>query len=107
MTEVVHTYDRNQLSPNNYIAFEVGIKIFPVKHWKTIVIFSIILMFGAVIIMVLTSFIGNSWENSKTVAMQQNVTFFTVLIAFISAAVISPIYEEIFYRGFLYRWLRT
>ncbi|SIA41832.1 CAAX prenyl protease-related protein [Mycobacteroides abscessus subsp. abscessus] len=55
----------------------------------------------------LTSFIGNSWENSKTEAMQQNVTFFTVLIAFISAAVISPIYEEIFYRGFLYRWLRT
>ena len=39
--------------------------------------------------------------------MQQNLTFFLVLIAFISAAIISPIYEEIFYRGFLYRWLRT
>lgn len=64
-------------------------------------------MVSAVIIVVFTSFIGNSWENSKTEAMQQNVTFFTVLIAFISAAVISPIYEEIFYRGFLYRWLRT
>lgn len=46
-------------------------------------------------------------ENSKTEAMQQSITFFTVLIAFISAAVISPIYEEIFYRGFLYRWVRT
>lgn len=29
------------------------------------------------------------------------------LIAFVSAAIISPIYEEIFYRGFLYRWFRV
>ena len=64
-------------------------------------------MAGAVIIVLITSFVGNSWENSKTEAMQQNVTFMTVLIAFISAAIISPIYEEIFYRGFIYRWLRT
>ena len=64
-------------------------------------------MIGALLIVVLTSYIGISVENSKTQAIQQNITFFTVLIAFLSAAVISPIYEEIFYRGFLYRWLRT
>ncbi|ETT86459.1 type II CAAX endopeptidase family protein [Viridibacillus sp. FSL R5-0477] len=95
------------LRPKKLSWSEVGIKRFAVKDWKIIVIFSVILMVGAVIIVVLTSFIGNSWENSKTEAIQQNVTFVTVLIAFISAAVISPIYEEIFYRGFLYRWLRT
>ena len=95
------------LRPKKLSWSEVGIKRFTVKDWKIIVILSVILMVGAVIIIVLTSFIGNSWENSKTEAIQQNVTFITVLIAFISAAVISPIYEEIFYRGFIYRWLRT
>ncbi|MFJ7310730.1 CPBP family intramembrane glutamic endopeptidase [Peribacillus frigoritolerans] len=95
------------LRPKKLSWSEVGIKKFTVKDWKIIVVFSVILMVGAVIIVVLTSFIGNSWENSKTEAIQQKVTFVTVLIAFISAAVISPIYEEIFYRGFLYRWLRT
>ena len=57
--------------------------------------------------MVLTSYIGNTYENSKTEAIQQNLTMFHFSIAFVSAAVISPIYEEIFYRGFIYRWLRT
>lgn len=86
---------------------EVGIKRFLWRDWTTIIIYSVILLVGAVIIVILTSFIGNTWENSKTESLQRNVTFFTVCIAFVSAAVISPIYEEIFYRGFLYRWLRT
>ncbi|MGM0829165.1 MAG: CPBP family intramembrane glutamic endopeptidase [Bacillota bacterium] len=95
------------LRPKQLSWSEVGVKPFTVKDWKIIIIYSVILFVGAVIIVVLTSFIGNSWENSKTEALQQNATFFTILIAFISAAIISPLYEEIFYRGFLYRWLRT
>ncbi|WP_096271163.1 CPBP family intramembrane glutamic endopeptidase [Paucisalibacillus globulus] len=95
------------LGPKKLSWSEVGIRTFAMKDWKTIILFSIGLLIGAVVIVVLTSFIGNSWENSKTEAMQKNVTFLTVFIAFISAAVISPIYEEIFYRGFLYRWFRT
>ncbi|PGF08953.1 CPBP family intramembrane metalloprotease [Bacillus pseudomycoides] len=95
------------LRPKKLSWSEVGIRSFSIKDWKFIVLLTIILMVGDVIVMVLTTFIGNSYENSKTEAIQQNVNFFTVLIAFISAAVISPIYEEIFYRGFLYRWLRT
>jgi uncharacterized protein len=95
------------LRPKQLSWSEVGVKAFNVKDWKIIFIYSVILLVGAVIIVVLTSFIGNSWENSKTESMQQNATFFTILLAFISAAIISPIYEEIFYRGFLYRWLRT
>lgn len=95
------------LRPKKLSWNEVGIKSFSPKDWKIIVIFSVILMVGAVLILVLTSFIGNTLENSKTESMQQNETFFSFLIAFISAAVISPIYEEIFYRGFLYRWLRS
>ena len=95
------------LRPHSLSWGEVGLRKFALKEWKLIFMFSIILLIGAVIIVLLTSFIGITWENSKTEAMQQNITFFTVFIAFISAAIISPIYEEIFYRGFLYRWLRT
>ncbi|MGF2614616.1 CPBP family intramembrane metalloprotease [Rossellomorea vietnamensis] len=95
------------LRPKKLSWSEVGIRPFAVKDWKLIILFSIVLLVGAVIIVVLTSFVGNTWENSKTEAMQQNVTLLTVLLAFVSAAVISPLYEEIFYRGFIYRWLRT
>ncbi|WP_339171356.1 CPBP family intramembrane glutamic endopeptidase [Solibacillus sp. FSL R5-0691] len=86
---------------------EIGIKRFNISDWKIIIGYSVILLVGAVIIVILTSFIGNTWENSKTESLQQNLTFLTVFIAFVSAAVISPFYEELFYRGFLYRWLRT
>jgi uncharacterized protein len=95
------------LRPKGLSWSEVGIRRFTMKDWKIILLYSFIVLVGAVVIVVLTSFIGNTWENSKTEAIQRNNTFFTVFIAFISAAVISPVYEEIFYRGFLYRWLRT
>lgn len=79
---------------------EIGIKRFNISDWKIIIGYSVILLVGAVIIVILTSFIGNTWENSKTESLQQNLTFLTVFIAFVSAAVISPFYEELFYRGF-------
>lgn len=95
------------LRPKKLPWSEVGVKKFAVKDWKVIVLYSVIVMVGTVIITLIISLIGNSLDNSKTEAMQQDVTFFTVLITFITSAIISPIYEEIFYRGFLYRWLRT
>jgi hypothetical protein len=55
----------------------------------------------------ITSLFGNSVDNSKTEALKQQVNGFTVLIGIVSAGIISPVYEEIFYRGFVYRWLRT
>lgn len=88
------------LRPKKLSWSEVGIRAFSKKDWKIIFMLTIVLMVGATIVMVLTSFIGNTYENSKTEALQENVTFFNALIAFIAAAVISPIYEEIFYRGF-------
>lgn len=86
---------------------ELGLTKFDKKDWKVIIVYSILFMIGATIIAVLTSFIGNSWENSKTEALQKSIGFLPFLIAFVSAAMISPLYEEIFYRGFIYRWLRT
>lgn len=95
------------LRPQKLSWREIGIKPFAAKDWKIIVLYSVFVIVGSAVIMVLTSFVGNTVENSKTEAVQQNITFLTVLIAFISAAVISPLYEEFFYRGFIYRWLRT
>lgn len=95
------------LRPKKLTWQAVGIKPMSRKDWKLVISYTIILMIGTVIITLITSLIGGSWENSKTDAVQENITVITVLIAFISAAIISPIYEEIFYRGFIYRWLRT
>ena len=95
------------LRPHNLSWTEIGMRKFALKDWKLVFLFSVALLIGAVILVFLTSFIGNTWENSKTEALQQNINLITIGIAFISAAIISPIYEEIFYRGFLYRWLRT
>lgn len=95
------------LRPKRLSWTEVGLKKFAKEDWKLIVLYTMIVMIGAIVITILTSFIGNTWENSKTEAIQQSKSFFSIVIAFISAAVISPIYEEIFYRGFLYRWFRT
>ena len=95
------------LHPKKLSWREVGIRPFAKKDWKLIIGLSLLLLIGAVILMSLTSLIGNSYENSKTEAIQKNLAIHTIIIAFISAAIISPVYEEIFYRGFLYRWLRT
>ena len=95
------------LRPKKLPWSDVGLRKFALKDWKSIFLYSIILLVGTVIIVLITSFLGNSIDNSKTDAFQQDVTTFTFLITFISAAIISPIYEEIFYRGFIYRWLRT
>lgn len=95
------------LRPKKLPWSDVGLRKFALKDWKPIFLYSIILLVGSVIIVLITSFLGNSIDNSKTDTFQQDVTTFTFLITFISAAIISPIYEEIFYRGFIYRWLRT
>lgn len=59
-----------------------------------------------IIITIVTSLLGGTWENEKTAALE-HISVSSFLIAFISAAIISPIYEEVFYRGFLFRWFRT
>ena len=95
------------LRPKHLTWAEVGLRKFNNKDWKLIILYTIVVLIGAIVITLLTSLVGNTWENSKTEAIQNSVTFTSFIIAFISAAVISPLYEEIFYRGFLYRWFRT
>lgn len=75
--------------------------------WQTIG-WTITLIIGVILLSyIMEWFFSVGTDNSKTESLQTRLSTLNFIIAFISAAIISPIYEEIFYRGFLYRWLRT
>lgn len=95
------------LRPKKLTWTDVGVKGFPAKDCWRIVLWLLVLIVFSVMAIYLTSFLGNTMDNSKTESLQQNVTLFTLVIGIASAGIVSPIYEEIFYRGFIYRWLRT
>ncbi|WP_274309950.1 CPBP family intramembrane glutamic endopeptidase [Solibacillus daqui] len=95
------------LRPQKLSWGEVGIRRFPAKYWLKIPIWLLITIVLSVALLVLTSALGNGVDNSKTESLQQNINLFTILIGIISAGIVSPIYEEIFYRGFIYRWIRV
>lgn len=95
------------LRPKKLSWSEVGLRSFSARDFLRILLWTVLLIVGSVAVMELISYIGISYENSKTESLTKHINLFTVLIGIISAGVISPIYEEIFYRGFLYRFLRT
>ena len=95
------------LKPKQLKWKEVGLIRFPNAYWSQIVGWTIVLMIASIILVLLMSFIGVGIDNSKTESVQNHLSPLTFLIAFVSACIISPVYEEIFYRGFLYRWLRS
>ena len=53
-------------------------------------------------VLVIMEKMGISFENSKTETVQNDKSIYSFCIAVIGAAIISPIYEEILYRGVLY-----
>lgn len=95
------------LKPHKLTWKAVGVQRFSNRYWKWIIFWSIFLIISSVLVLTVMDLFQIEWENNKTEAIQSNITWLTVLIAFISAAIISPIYEEIFYRGFLYKWFRA
>lgn len=95
------------LRPHKLSWKEVGIKRFPSSYWWKIPIWLLITIVLSVAAVLLTTLVGNNLDNSKTESLQQNINLITFLIALVSAGIISPVYEEIFYRGFIYRWLRV
>ncbi|WP_144510795.1 CPBP family intramembrane glutamic endopeptidase [Bacillus sp. FJAT-22090] len=84
----------------------VGLLPFHKSYWKSVILWTIVLIITSVGIVVLMEMAGWTSANAKTRSLQNNLNVWTVLIGFVSAAIISPIYEEIFYRGFLYKWFR-
>lgn len=94
------------LKPHRLKWCEVGLCRFSKNYWKSIIYWTFILIIASCLILLLMDLLHISVENTKTEALQTNKTWFTFSIAFITAAIISPIYEEIFYRGFLYKWMK-
>ncbi|MFD2043792.1 CPBP family intramembrane glutamic endopeptidase [Ornithinibacillus salinisoli] len=87
---------------------EVGLKRLSKSYFRSTIGWIIILFVGTIVLSYIMEWLFNiGTDNSKTESIQTRLSTFNIMIAFISAAVISPIYEEIFYRGFLYRWIRT
>ncbi|WP_231846967.1 CPBP family intramembrane glutamic endopeptidase [Oceanobacillus iheyensis] len=87
---------------------EVGFQRFSTSYWGPLIGWTMVLIIGSILLSVIVEWIFNmGTDNSKTDSLQTRLTTMNIVIAFVSAAIISPIYEEIFYRGFLYRWIRT
>ncbi|WP_252312665.1 CPBP family intramembrane glutamic endopeptidase [Sinobaca sp. H24] len=95
------------LKPNGQSWRAVGLKPFPLREWKLIAVWTVILIVGSIALVITMSFIGVGTENSKTESLQSQMTLLNFTIGFVSAAIISPIYEEIFYRGYLYRFFSS
>ncbi|MBH0172533.1 CPBP family intramembrane metalloprotease [Fictibacillus sp. 23RED33] len=94
------------LKPNKLGWRAVGIAPLTKKMWKTIVLWTILLILISIAIVVVMDVLTIGTNNAKTDSLKADLTPFTFMIGFLSAAVVSPIYEEIFYRGFLYTWFR-
>lgn len=83
----------------------LGVKRLQLSHVKTVVIWSVIqITIGIFFVIILETLAGGS-GNAKTESLE-NQTLIMFLLAFTSAAIISPLYEELFYRGLIYTWLR-
>jgi uncharacterized protein len=95
------------MKPNKLSWQEVGLKRFSPQYWPSLVGWTFVLIVISVaMVVVMELLLGVGPENNKLESLQSRITPINFLIAFVSAAIISPIYEEIFYRGFLYRFLR-
>ncbi|KON88133.1 CAAX protease [Sporosarcina globispora] len=87
---------------------EVGVRPFPKKYCSSILGWTVgVFVISIFIIILMDLLISVSTANSKTESLKSHLDICTFLIGFISAAIISPLYEEIFYRGFLYRFIRS
>ncbi|MBR2076307.1 MAG: CPBP family intramembrane metalloprotease [Exiguobacterium sp.] len=84
----------------------LGLRQISWKDAGIILLWTIVLIGLSIIIVVVQSYFGIGTSNTKTESLQSDLSIISILIAFGSAAIISPIYEEIFYRGFLYRFFQ-
>ncbi|WP_409275027.1 lysostaphin resistance A-like protein [Neobacillus sp. SCS-31] len=94
------------IKPNRLSWDAVGLRSFSGAYWKWIIVWTVVLILASVLIVILMETFQIGVDNVKTESLKANLNWFTFSIGFISAAIISPIYEEIFYRGFVYKWFR-
>ncbi len=72
--------------------------------WTVIALIALIVV--SIAVLVIMEKMGISFENSKTETVQKDKSIYSFCIAVIGAAIISPIYEEILYRGVFYTFFR-
>ncbi|MFD1032525.1 CPBP family intramembrane glutamic endopeptidase [Metaplanococcus flavidus] len=95
------------LKPRGQSWKTVGLQPFAMREWRLIGLWTIVLIVVSIVLVIAMSFLGIGTENNKTESLQSQMTLLNFVIGFVSAAIISPIYEEIFYRGFLYRFFSS
>lgn len=95
------------LKPNRQSWKAVGLQSFAPGHWKRIAVWTILLIVVSIVLVIIMSGFGVGTDNRKTESLQAQLTILNFSIGFISAAIVSPVYEEIFYRGFLYRFFSS
>lgn len=95
------------LKPKGQSLKSVGLQSFPLKEWKLIALWTLVLIVVSIALMVVMFYLGIGTDNSKTESLQSQISLLNFGIGFVSAAIISPVYEEIFYRGFLYRFFSS
>lgn len=96
------------IKPKNLMWKEVGLQRFPKSYWGPILGWTVVLIISSVLLSYVVEWLFDvGVDNDKIESLNTRLSPVNIIIAFVSAAIISPIYEEIFYRGFLYRWVRS
>lgn len=85
---------------------QVGIRSFDRAHLPFLLKLSLLSFFASVLAFLISVWLGADLENEKSEAVRQSFQLFPLLIAFVGAVVISPLYEEIFYRGMMLSLLK-
>lgn len=96
------------VKPKNLKWTEVGFQRFSKSYWISIIGWTLTLIIISILLAIIIDWLFEiGTNNSKTDSLVTRLSTINIIIAFISAAIVSPIYEEIFYRGFLYRFFRS
>jgi membrane protease YdiL (CAAX protease family) len=85
---------------------EVGFKPFSIKKVPWLLLMTIICFGASVLSYIISVYLGAPESNTKTPILQEVDTWYSYFVVFIMAVIVSPLYEEIFYRGMIYGFLR-
>ncbi|MGH1260078.1 MULTISPECIES: lysostaphin resistance A-like protein [Bacillus] len=85
---------------------DIGIWKLSWRDFLWTVVALIFLIIVSITVLMIMEKMGISFENSKTETVQNDKSIYAFCIAVIGAAVISPIYEEVLYRGVFYTFFR-
>nr|EEK69360.1 CAAX amino terminal protease [Bacillus wiedmannii] len=85
---------------------DIGIRKLSWRDFLWTVVALIFLIIVSITVLMIMEKMGISFENSKTETVQNDKSIYAFCIAVIGAAVISPIYEEVLYRGVFYTFFR-